>query len=59
LLVDEVGSFPQLRAAREEIRTSWVNYDPELKEVIENIKLEIDFGIVRANSPAAFIRKAA
>jgi DNA invertase Pin-like site-specific DNA recombinase len=39
-------SFPQLRAVREDIRTLWLNRDPELLEVLSNIrKLEIKFGI--------------
>lgn len=34
------------RAVREDIRTLWLNRDPELLEIIQNIRtLEIKFGI--------------
>jgi site-specific DNA recombinase len=42
----ETASLPQLRAVREDIRTLWVDRDPELIHIIQNIrKLEIKFGI--------------
>lgn len=42
----EMVSLPRLRAVREDIRTLWVNRDPELLEIIQNIrKLETKFGI--------------
>ncbi len=45
-LILETVSLPQLRAVREDIRTLWVKCDPELLEIIHNIRtLEIKFGI--------------
>jgi site-specific DNA recombinase len=42
----ETTSLPQLRAVREDIRTSWVNKDAELLTILDDIrKLEIKFGI--------------
>jgi hypothetical protein len=37
--------LPKLRAVREDIRTLWINRDPELMSVLEDIrKLEMKFG---------------
>ena len=44
-LTIETVSLPKLRAVREDIRTLWVNRDPELLAIIQNIRtLEIKFG---------------
>ncbi|MDO8875555.1 MAG: recombinase family protein [Pseudolabrys sp.] len=42
----ETSSQPKLRAVREDIRTLWLNRDPELLEIIQKIRtLEIKCGI--------------
>ena len=42
----ETVSRPQLRAVRDDIRTLWLNKDPELLKIIESIRaLEIKLGI--------------
>jgi hypothetical protein len=42
----ETTSLPQLRAVREDIRTLWVNKDPELLTILDDIrKLKIKLGI--------------
>jgi hypothetical protein len=46
LVGNQIGSSSQLLAVRDEVRTLWINRDPELLEIMENIrKLETKFGI--------------
>jgi site-specific DNA recombinase len=45
-------TFPQLRAAVEDVRTLFIKKDPELMTILENIKkLEIKFGIQSEDDP--------
>jgi site-specific DNA recombinase len=42
----DVTSYPQLRAVRDDVRTLWMNRDPELLEIFANIQaLEIKCGV--------------
>lgn len=58
---EELLRWLKNRAAVEDIRTFWINKDPELLEIVENIvKLEVRFGIrSEVDSHAATRRRAA